>query len=206
MQALKTKRSIADIIGDIVNESLKTAKKNSKSSRLSEGGDLFDDKSTEDKSSSSDPASEEEKKLTGTSDKSAKINDEEEAEKLKSGDITSDDVIEKLNSIRAGKSFKEEEIKNKMEEYVKGLDKAEKSALLTFLKALSQIVTGEIKAANVIKPSDNPAEVKMEKEPAVKRRTIKPVVIKMNPVKDDGEKKTPAEDTKGPVPITAKKK
>jgi len=206
MQALKTKRSIADIIGDIVNESLKTAKKNSKSSRLSEGEDLFDDKSTEDKSSSSESTSEEEKKLTGASDKSVKINDEDEAEKLKSGDITSDDVIEKLNSIRAGKSFKEEEIKNKMEEYVKGLDKAEKSALLTFLKALSQIVTGEIKAANVIKPSDNPTEVTMEKEPAVKRRTIKPVVIKMNPAKDDGEKKTPAEDTKGPVPITAKKK
>ena len=112
MQALKTKRSIADIIGDIVNESLKTAKKNSKSSRLSEGEDLFDDKSTEDKSSSSESTSEEEKKLTGASDKSVKINDEDEAEKLKSGDITSDDVIEKLNSIRAGKSFKEEEIKN----------------------------------------------------------------------------------------------
>lgn len=194
MQASKTNRYIADIIGDIVKESLNAAKKRNKKT-ISEGEDLF---GSEEKS---EPAEKEKSDASKETDSST-----EEEEKLKLGDVSVDDVIEKLNTIRSGKSFKDEEIMKKLDQYVTELKKPEKTALLAFLKALSQIVTGEVETKDVVKPSSKDVDVKMEKEPAVKKATIKPIVIKKPAMEDEASKKTPAEDTKGPVPITAKKK
>lgn len=193
------KRYIKDILASIFEESLRSAKKKS----LREGEDLFSDEE-KDKSSEDEEKKKAEPKPEKPESK-PELSDEDK-KKLETGDITADDVIEKLNTIRSGKSFKDQEIMSKMNEYVDGLEKAEKTALLTFLKALSQIVTGEVPAEQAITPSTDPVDVKMEKEPAVKRRTIKPTVIKMKPAESDKAKKTPAEDSKGPVPIVAKQK
>lgn len=134
--------------------------------------------------------------------------DEGEKENLKSGDISADEVIEKLNTIRAGKSFKDQNIKTAMESYVSDLDDAEKTALFAFLKGISQIVGGEVEGKEALEPSDKPANVKMEKKPSSQKVTIKPNVIKKPSA---GEKpkerasKSP-EDTTPPAPIVAKKK
>jgi len=185
MQSSKTKRYLTDIVNDIFKESLSVSKKKvleADDASAASGGDSNADKTFDDK-----------------------IIDKKEAEKLKKGDITVDDVVEKLNAIRAGKSYKDEEILSKLTNYVDSLDKPEKVALLAFLKALTQIVTGEVPSKDVIKPSQNPIDVKMEKEPSGQKKTIKPTVIKKQSP-EEIEKKTPAEDTKGPVPIVAKKK
>jgi len=199
------KRYIKDIISDIFEQSLRAANKKA----ISEGEDLFSDSGEDVKKEKS--TEDEEKEKVEPSDKKAENKEKanlsgEDKQKLESGNVTADDVIEKLNTIRSGKSFKDEEIMSKMSEYVDGLNKPEKTALLSFLKALSQIVTGEVAVADVVKPSEDPVEIKIEKEPDVKRRTIKPTVIKMQPKEEDKSKKTPAEDSKGPVPITAKQK
>lgn len=196
MQSLKTKRFIGDILGDIFKESISSAKK--KSQKLKEADDPFGVKD-EDAEKSKD-ASEK------SSQEKDKVLDKDEAEKLKKADITVDDVIEKLNSIRSGKSYKDEEILGKLTVYVDSLGDAEKTALLAFLKALSQIVTGEVASEDVVKPSDKPVDVKMEKGEEQQKRTIKPIVIQKQAPEEDKEEKTPAEDTKGPVPIAAKKK
>jgi len=134
--------------------------------------------------------------------------DEDEKENLKSGDISADEVIEKLNTIRAGKSFKDQNIKTAMESYVGDLDDAEKTALFAFLKGIAQIVGGEVEGKEALEPSDKPANVKMEKKPSSQKVTIKPNVIKKPSA---GEKpkerasKSP-EDTTPPAPIVAKKK
>jgi len=134
--------------------------------------------------------------------------DEDEKENLKSGDISADEVIEKLNTIRAGKSFKDQNIKTAMESYVSDLDGAEKTALFAFLKGIAQIVGGEVEGKEALEPSDKPANVKMEKKPSSQKVTIKPNVIKKPSA---GEKpkerasKSP-EDTTPPAPIVAKKK
>lgn len=134
--------------------------------------------------------------------------DEDEKENLKSGDISADEVIEKLNTIRAGKSFKDEKIKSAMESYVSDLDDAEKTALFAFLKGIAQIVGGEVEGKEALEPSDKPANVKMEKKPSSQKVTIKPNVIKKPSA---GEKpkerasKSP-EDTTPPAPIVPKKK
>ena len=127
-----------------------------------------------------------------------------EKEKLESGDVTVDDVVEKLNSIRSGKSFKDENISAALGKYFDALDKAEKTALLAFLKGISQIVTGEVEPSVAIDPSSQPADIEMEKTSGPKKVSIKPNVIKAPDI-EKSKKKTSAEDTLGPVPITPKK-
>jgi hypothetical protein len=123
-------------------------------------------------------------------------------EKLQKGEVTTDDIVQKLNSIRGGRSFKDEDIASKLDEYIQSLTKAEKVALLAFLKGLTQIVTGEVPGEEALDPSDKDPAVTMKKKEKQKVM-IKPVVIK---APKTGEKKKPSsEDTSGPVPITPKK-
>ena len=130
-----------------------------------------------------------------------------EKEKLKSGEITPDDIVDKLNTIRSGKSFKDETISAKLSEYIESLSKAEKVALLSFLKGISQVVTGEIEPEDASDPSDSPSDVEMKKDTSggAVKKTVKPVVIKA-PEKEKEKKGSSAEDTSGPTPIKTKKK
>lgn len=129
---------------------------------------------------------------------------QDEKDKMKKGEITPADIIEKLNSIRAGRSFKDKEIAASLEEYVQGMSKAEKTALFAFLKGISQIVTGEFEPEAALEPSDKPAGVEMKKSSSPDKITIKPTVVAR---KQESEPKKPAaEDTTGPVPIKPKKK
>ena len=196
MQPSNTKRFLTDILDNIINQSIRAAKKKSQNLFEADKSDPFGNDSAEDKEDKED------KEAINTDNSK---DDSKDKEKLKQGDINVDDIVDKLNAIRSGKSYKDEEILSKLTGYIDALNNAEKTALLTFLKALAQIVTGEIAAKDIIKPTDNPADIAMEKETAVKKRTITPLVIK-KPELDDKKSKTPAEDTKGPVPIAAKKK
>lgn len=192
---IQTGRQLSEIIQNIVKESIKTtlhqnavAEKERQDAALEEEDDLFGS----DESSSS----EETPKVSKTVD--------DEKQKMKKGEITADDIVDRLNSIRSGKSFKDEAIAAKLGEYVDSLNKAEKVALLAFLKGISQIVTGEVPAQQAVDPSSNPANVKMEKGDEEKKKSIKPVVVKAPSKEKDKEKKS-AEDTSGPVPIKPKK-
>lgn len=193
---INSSKSLSAIIKKIVQENVKSSlyqnameeKEKQKSFLDEEDDNLFDDKS---------PADTATEKTSKTA--------EEEKEKLKKGDITTDDVVEKLNSIRGGKSFKDDAISNKLDEYVSSLSKAEKTALLAFLKGLAQIVTGEVPSEQVIDPSSDPAGVKMKKGEEKQTKSVKPNVIKAPPKEDKNEKPS-KEDTSGPVPITPKKK
>lgn len=133
---------------------------------------------------------------------------DDETEKLKSGDVTPDDITDKLNAIRSGKSFKDENIKGNMTQYIESLSKAEKVALMAFLKGIAQIVTGEIPAQNAEDPKDKPSDVKMEKGTSVKTKHIQPNVIRGSAPqkkKQGGEEDTSSPKST-PAPITAKKR
>ena len=195
-------RSLSKAIEEIVRESLKSSlyqnavdeKEKQKKLMGEEDDDLFGDEE-----GSSEVSSD-------SSDKSSSKTLDDEKEKLKKGSIKSKDIVDKLNSIRSGKSFKDSAISSKLDEYVESLSKAEKVALLAFLKGLSQIVTGEVDAETATDPADPEPDVKMKKGSGEKKvKTIKPNVIKA-PEKDKVEKKPSSEDTSGPVPITPKKK
>ena len=132
-----------------------------------------------------------------------KIIREEEDKALSSGNVSLEDVIDRLNVIRSGKSLKDEDVVSSMKKYLESMDSAEKTALLSFLKGISEIMTAGIPGDKAFEPGDKPATVKMEKKPSSQRVSIKPNIIK----KPAQEKKSgaEAEDTTPPAPITPKK-
>lgn len=130
---------------------------------------------------------------------------DDETEKLKQGDIEPKDIVEKLNAIRSGKSFKDDAIEAAMEQYIGSLSKAEKTALLAFLKGIAQIVTGEVPGQQATEPADNPSDVKMQKGPSKPTtKHVQPNVIKASPPKQKAQ--TGTEDTSAPTPIVPKRK
>ncbi len=138
--------------------------------------------------------------------KSSKTMDDE-SEKLKQGDIKPKDIVEKLNAIRSGRSFRDSAVSGAMEDYIDSLSKAEKVALMAFLKGISQIVTGEVSANDASEPGDDPADVEMDRsnEKDVIHKT--PNVIKGSPAAAPAKKKSQgAEDTSAPAPITPKRR
>lgn len=197
---IKTARTLSAAIDAIVKESIKASlynngldeKERQKKLMGEEDDDVATDNSNEDTGGGDDQQA------------SSKTMDDEK-EKLKKGEIKPKDIVDKLNTIRSGKSFKDSSVSGKLDEYVESLSKAEKVALLAFLKGISQIVTGEVEPDKAINPADPDPSVKMEKGNTAKKKTIKPNVIRA-PEKTEKSKSPSAEDTSGPTPITPKKK
>lgn len=129
--------------------------------------------------------------------------EKKDQEALSTGDVELEDVIDKLNIIRSGKSLKDEEVLAAMKKYLDDLDEAEKTALLSFLKGISEVMTAGVEGDKAFDPGDSPAKVKMEKKPGFQKVSVKPNVIKKpsSPGKASSE-----EDTTPPVPIEPKKK
>jgi hypothetical protein len=116
---------------------------------------------------------------------------------LKTGDVTVKDIVEKLNVIRSGRSLKDEDVKSSMEKYINDLESAEKTALFSFLKGISEIVTAGVEGEKAFEPSEKPASVKMEKKPTSSTIKVKPVVVKKPPAEKKSAEKE--EDTTPPI-------
>ncbi len=214
---LRTAASLGSFLDNVISESVKSGlhqkalQEKEKQQQASGGGSQGGgDNSSDDDGDDTDlfgddnsGGGEGDEKTTSSKTMDASTDDDKET--LEQGDVEPKDVIDKLNAIRSGKSFKDEEINSAMDQYINSLSKAEKTALLAFLKGIAQIVTGEIPAQNATEPDSNPADVHMKKGPeAAKTKHIQPNVIKASAPKT--KVKGGAEDTSGPVPITPKKK
>lgn len=99
-------------------------------------------------------------------------------DELQKGNITIDMVIEKLNSIRSGRSFKDENIHDQMGKYFDALNDNERLALYAFLKGIAQIVTADIPAQNAPNPKSMELEINSSHDEGMKNiRHIKPNII-----------------------------
>lgn len=136
-----------------------------------------------------------------------------DSEELKTGEVSFDNIVGKLNAIRSGRSFRDDDIKHAMEAYVKSLKKPERVALLAFLKGIAQIVTGEVPGQQAVDPADPEPAVAMQKNGqkggaeagAGQRKSIKPnVVVRQPQGEQQKQKKQPTEDTSAPVPVPIK--
>jgi hypothetical protein len=126
-------------------------------------------------------------------------------EALKDGEINSKIIIDKLNTIRAGKSFKDSVVNSQMEKYLASLSKDEKTALFVFTKAIAQIVTGEVNAANVVDPSEPPADLSIKKGNSGGSGSVVISSVSVKPKSTTANSKPDKEeDTSGPAPIKAK--
>lgn len=116
---------------------------------------------------------------------------------MKTGSVSTDKIISKLNSIRSGKSFRDSSIKKSLVDYVDSLKQSEKVALFAFLKGVSQIVTGEVEGKKAVEPADPAPGIEMKKVQF--KRVIKPTVI----IKSKKGANEPSEDTSAPAPTVA---
>ena len=125
---------------------------------------------------------------------------------LQKGQITLEMVVEKLNSIRSGRSFKDENISAQMQQYFNDLNDNEKLALYAFSKGIAQIVTGDIQGNVAADPSQANPKVEMTDQGSMKNvRHVKPNIIKKvaahAPTAQAG-----VENTSAPTPIVAKQR
>lgn len=127
-----------------------------------------------------------------------------------SSDVTVESVVQQLNAIRGGKSFKDTLVQQELARYFDGLDDSEKEALHAYLKGLAQIVSGQVEAGQAEEPSNHGVETKATGK---KTRQIKPNVVKKTtlakPTPAAGAPLgTPKEDTTppSPGPIVPKKR
>lgn len=65
-----------------------------------------------------------------------------------------DQIISAINVIRSGRSFKDAPVKVELEKYLNDLDDKEKGILITFLKGLSQISSGQVPGEQAVEPED----------------------------------------------------
>jgi hypothetical protein len=125
-------------------------------------------------------------------------------------------VIDKLNGIRSGKSFKDADVQGQMNKYFDDLNDSERVALYAFLKGISQIVTGEVPAQDATDPHKHPADVRMHRTDKDHKKHIKPNVIRQGNAATPAPAPSPAAPTAPPgqqadqedtsPPIVAKKK
>jgi len=214
MTSIKTGKSLQEFLQGIIDESLKSKlhhsalqekEKQNGSSNNSSNADGGNQSSGSDIFSDDNGGPSDSNKDDNKSNGSSKTSDDETA--MKKGTVTADEIVEKLNSIRAGKSFKDDQISSSMSEYIESMSDAERTALFAFLKGIAQIVTGEVQAKQATSPESKPADVTMKKGADKQHKVITPNVIKtaaQNTKPKQNSKGT--EDTSSPAPITPKKR
>ena len=127
----------------------------------------------------------------------AQHDSDEDSQALKTGDVELEDIIDKLNAIRAGRSVKDDEIRNELESYFTELTSEERIALFAYLKGMAQVVSGEFAGENAIEPGDTPASITMLRARYGHKKVNPNVVVK-------GKHGGGDEDTTPPSPITPK--
>lgn len=68
--------------------------------------------------------------------------------------VTVEEIVEKINSIRAGRSLSNKNIRLQLEIYFDELDPEDRLSLYAFLSGIAQIITGEISGNVAIDPDD----------------------------------------------------
>ena len=107
-----------------------------------------------------------EEEIDQDKEKSSKITGEETIEKE---DISSekfktsfDSVVKSINTLRAGRSTKDKEIKTELSSYYDRLSEDERKILHIFLKQLASILQGAVDGEEAIDPSDPPLNAKIQ--------------------------------------------
>lgn len=120
-------------------------------------------------------------------------------EKIKSNSISPLDIIEKLNMLRAGRSFRDPSIKQNLEKYVNSLNNEEKRNLLAFLTGLTEIASGIMTADQATIPDTNSKEDESKNTNKEKQFVkIQPTIVQ--------NKKEPVQGNKGPVNLPVRPK
>lgn len=86
--------------------------------------------------------------------------------------LTVEDIVQRINSIRAGRSLFNKDIRLQLELYFDDLTDDEKLSLYAFLTGLNQIVTGEVSGKAATEPDDVSIAVKKHKKKVLPVSTV----------------------------------
>ena len=158
-----TSESVDDLFHGLLmeNEKSKQSKTSDKIDKLGLRAETENDETLQDEQE--DATGEDSEKQTDTSSPTVK------AQKLPSA-MEPEDIAKMLNIIRAGKSLKDGEVKERFDFWWEGLSGPEKIALKAFLDGIAQIITGDTELENISKPSIAPYNVEMGASPKQKPR------------------------------------
>ena len=102
-------------------------------------------------------------------------------------EIDIDAVIDQLNSMRSGKSLKDEEVRMQLSDYYEGLSGGEKKSLFAFLQGLSDIMSGGIQGADAPKPATYKIRTSGGEQAAEEKSSEEEVVVTASGSKDSEE-------------------
>lgn len=191
-----TEASLRSKVGNFVKQLLEA---DSSSEETAE--DLF----SEPEGKQSDTQDVDVEKVSSTGSESSES--EPEAQKTEPEEATLGTCVDKLNTIRSGRSLKDNDILAEMTRYFNDLSDAERAALQAFLTGIAQIVTGGSAGDVAQEPKDPPEEIHMHKKSDhEKTKKVEPVVTKKNKPAPPPESSADRENTAPPTPVAAKKR
>ena len=130
---------------------------------------------------------------------------EEESEPTSdSGTVGSsfDSVVQAVNNLRAGKSLRDSSIKQQAQVYYNKLTEDERTTLLVFLDALSNIIAGQVDGKDAQDPSDPPSSIKITSgEESEEVTQVADTPNEDTPEEDSPEEDTPEEDNTPPIKV-----
>lgn len=106
-----------------------------------------------------EPAGQEEKEKSKITGEDAIEKEEITSEKF---GTSFDSVVKSINTLRAGRSTKDKEIKTELSSYYDRLSEDERKILHIFLRQLASILQGAIDGEDAIDPSDPPLNAKIQ--------------------------------------------
>jgi len=118
-----------------------------------------------------------------------------------------DSVVQAVNQLRAGKSLRDSSIKQQAQIYYDKLSEDERTTLLVFLNALSDIIAGQINGKDAQDPGDPPLSISISSEDgeAEEEAPEEESEETMTPEEESEEKMTPEEpseeDTTPPIKV-----
>ncbi len=113
-----------------------------------------------------------------------------------------DSVVQAVNNLRAGKSLRDSSIKQQAQVYYDKLTEDERTTLLVFLDALSNIIAGQVDGKDAQDPSDPPSSIKITSgEESEEVTQVADTPNEDTPEEDTPEEDTPEEDNTPPIKV-----
>lgn len=117
--------------------------------------------------------------------------------------VSFDSVIKDINTLRAGRSTKDKEIKDELLTYYDRLDEDERKILHLFLRELSKILQGALEGEDAIDPSDAPlyADIIMQNQADKEASKQQRKSAKRNQEKPARNRSSDVEDSAPPIKV-----
>jgi hypothetical protein len=118
-----------------------------------------------------------------------------------------DSVVKAVNNLRAGKSLRDSSIKQQAQVYYDKLTEDERTTMLVFLNALSEIIAGQVDGKDAQDPSDPPSSINISSDkesPTEETSSEEPtsdVAADEEPSSEEPPEESEEEDTTPPIKV-----